>query len=714
MRLERLESRRLFAGEPGVLADLQVDANRDGRIDAADELNEHRWTPGRGAIVLPNLDRDNTTTGAPDNWSGGSFNGRAAAPNNVIDNAADLADIGLIRLAKLKTQDAYNYTLVVRILKAPTADEAAWFKRTGADDRVRLFLPGKQDGPDSLPEPSDSAAIGRGIGTTIRFRAEPEAVNEYSIFDVAGDGGYFFGIEGIRPGAVVRVQATLYWTPAIADGEPLPPELINQDVVAIKVAPFTLQGNRQRAAKVIVEDLNAQPTPFDNAAVRDKLASLFGDDVIESHNGDFWQQDGYEIGYVQAPYGQMNVVLELPRARLALSDPNLSMRKFVRGSLLGPGVGVSIDLASYPIGDNSSLGGDIDTLFKPGTGAAAPGPLLMSNMPGYMRDFFDAQGVNKPIDLPLEWLGVNHVDEVVQQAPGGKVIVADPDTAWALLLWAAKVDPNVRLHPGMNGNETLPDYTSDGIRATDLLNDERLRRQNLVYAQQTGKLATVREKLRAALGLTDDVTRPSRRATNKGNVTLARGGAFASMLGDVERTFEARFTGSDAYELRYRDAGGAWSQWYAGSKSADTVFVEARAFILKEYWSGTAQAGDAFIYRTVPDATLIKMPQLFASPGLLADPSDPVNPILAPFSVNHINALVDGPTVVTGRAFGPKVAWRDATRRDLLQDCVEATFTRAGYTAVEMVDSTTYHNAGGNVHCGTNAIREIPAGSWWA
>jgi hypothetical protein len=274
MQFESLESRRLFAGEPGVLADLQVDANRDGRLDAADDAGEDRWTPGRGAIVLPNLDRDNTTTGAPDNWSGGAFNGRPAAPNNVIDNAADLADIGLVRLAKLKTLDAYNYTLTLRVRRP--ASDPAWFAGAAATDRVRLFLPGKADGSgNTVPQPGDVAAIGRGLGDTIRFTAEPVALNEYSIFDLAagqdgGDGGYVFGIEGIRPGAVVRIEATLDWTPAIADGEPPPPERINRDVVELKVAPFTLLDHRQRAKKVIVEDLNRIPG-FDNAELRAQL-----------------------------------------------------------------------------------------------------------------------------------------------------------------------------------------------------------------------------------------------------------------------------------------------------------------------------------------------------------------------------------------------------------------------------------------------------------
>ena len=39
-------------------------------------------------------------------------------------------------------------------------------------------------------------------------------------------------------------------------------------------------------------------------------------------------------------------------------------------------------------------------------------------MPQPMKDFFAAQGVNPLLDLKLDdWLGVAHVDEVVQLAP---------------------------------------------------------------------------------------------------------------------------------------------------------------------------------------------------------------------------------------------------------------------------------------------------------
>ena len=715
MQIESLERRQLFAGDFGIVADLQVDANRDGKIDALDSIDEEVWTPGRGAIILPNLDRDNTATGAPDNWSGGNYNGKPIAPNLIIDNAADLKDIGLIRLNKLNTDAPYNYTLVLRVVR-PSSDPT-WFKNTNAYDRIRLFLPGTADGKgNTVLAAGDAAAIGGGIANTIIFKDAPNALNEYAIQDLAGSGGFFIGIEGITPGAVVQVQATLWYTPAVTDGAPPPPELINRDVVELKVAPFTLQDNRAAVKKVIVENLNDHPVGFDNAAVRAKLKELFGSKVIESTNGDFWQQDGYEIGYVQAPYGSMNVVLELPRAQLQFGNPGVSMRTFVRGSLLGPGVGVALDVAYQPIVDNSSLGGDIERLFKPGSTPGDPGFLLMSNMPQYLRDFFDAEGVTKSIDLPLDWLSVNHVDEVIQQTQTGKVLVADPDLAWALLLWAAKVDPNVRMHPGMNGNEFVPGYTPDGLKVTQLLGDTRLRFQNLVFLRQPGKLPTVRDKVRDALGLTEELTWPVKAATNKGDAKLTRGGAFTQLLGNVERTFEVRFLDADAYQLRFRDAGSTWSKWYGGKKSADTVFIEARAFLLKNYWTGAAQAGDTFTFKTVPNATLVRMPQLFATGGLLLDPTTPPPEplILVPFTVNHINSLADRGLVVTGKAFGPKIAWKDSTKRDLLEDYVVATFKKSGYSRVELVDSTTYHNNGGSLHCGTNAIREIPLDEWWA
>src|SRR5688500_4271117 len=113
IEFESLESRRLFNLDFTMPpTDLLVDTNRDGVISSLDNLNEGTWTSGKtgnGAVFLPNFDKDNTATGgAPDNWTGGVWNGRPVAPNHVIDNAADLADIGRLRMRMLNTDASYE------------------------------------------------------------------------------------------------------------------------------------------------------------------------------------------------------------------------------------------------------------------------------------------------------------------------------------------------------------------------------------------------------------------------------------------------------------------------------------------------------------------------------------------------------------------------------------------------------------------------------
>lgn len=708
MLFESFEARRLMAAAPGLFADLLADTDRNNVIDSRDNDREDAWTTGqggRGAIILPNFDRDNTTTNAPDNWTGGNFNGKPVAPNNVIDNAADLADIGRLRLNKLNTDAGYEYAVIVRLL-GPKND-SAWFKNTAAADRVRIFMPSKTSGADTVPQAGDVAVIGPGLGDTVRFTNNPTGPNDYSINDLVGTGGFYFGIEGLKPGAGVRVEVTLMYTPIGTDGPPPPAELVNKDVVELKVAPFVLSDNRQRATGVIVDDLT--PYGLDNSAIQKTLKSVFGSKVITANSGDLWQQDGYEIGYVKAPYGAMPTVLELPRARDYFFSGTSNMRSFVRGTLLKAGVGVSLDVSGLPVGNSSSYGGDIESVAKPGS--KSPGLLLLSNMPAELKNFFAAQGVNKALDLPLDWLAVNHVDEIVQMTPQGKLIVADPDLAWALLIWASKLDPNVRMHQGMNGNQYFPE-TVDGVKASALLASTTLRYQNLDYAQRSTSLRGVTKALKAALGLQEEVTSPVKTA-GSGTVTLARAGVFTQLLGGKPREFTVKFTSATDYVIRFRE-NGVWSAWFNGSKTRDEVFPTAKAFILKNYWAGTAKAGDAFTFKTRTDANLLKMPVLFGAPGVLQQSLIlPGTLQLLPFSEDHVNSLVDGNTVVTGKAFGPKVKWNGTAATDLFQDYATATFKGGGYTNVVFTDARVYHDSSGSVHCATNTIRALPTDDWW-
>jgi protein-arginine deiminase len=88
---------------------------------------------------------------------------------------------------------------------------------------------------------------------------------------------------------------------------------------------------------------------------------------------------------------------------------------------------------------------------------------------------------------------------------------------------------------------------------------------------------------------------------------------------------------------------------------------------------------------------------------------------LAPFSSNHINALVaDNATVISPKAFGPKVNYNGSGNRDLFEDYATGAYRAAGYRTIVFTDARLYHDAGGSLHCGTNVIRAAPADAkWW-
>ncbi|MFT3788175.1 MAG: protein-arginine deiminase family protein [Tepidisphaeraceae bacterium] len=373
--LESFELRRLMAFDnvPVPVVDLRVDSNRDGRITADDNRVEMSGDRRSGALVLPNLDRDNTATPAPDNWTGGNWLGRNIPANNVIDNAADLLDLGRLRVQKLGFMDSsFSYEATLRLLK-PTSD-AAYYKTTSAQDRVRVFMPTVTSSRNRLlPQPGDAMLIGPGTTDTVRFVYEPKAPNEFPISMLAGDGYVEFAVEGLKLGAQVRAEWTVTYGPVIigfaSDGGIEAPRETIRDEALIRVAPFVLSSNTDRVSSakgsVWVEKGFDPPA---NRQMRDSFNALFGDRFVESDAVDLWTQDGVEVGYAKTPTAQINIVLELPRALIDYAPGG--QRRWVRQNLLRNGVGIAPDVALS--GDNpNSYGGDIEAIPRRPTRAAA-------------------------------------------------------------------------------------------------------------------------------------------------------------------------------------------------------------------------------------------------------------------------------------------------------------------------------------------------------
>ena len=82
---------------------------------------------------------------------------------------------------------------------------------------MRVFFPSKLQNGNLVPQVGDTAVLGPGLGDTLRFNINPIATNDTDIYQLDGSGYLEFGIEGIRAGAQVRIQATVEFVPFVVD-----------------------------------------------------------------------------------------------------------------------------------------------------------------------------------------------------------------------------------------------------------------------------------------------------------------------------------------------------------------------------------------------------------------------------------------------------------------------------------------------------------------
>jgi hypothetical protein len=681
-----------------VLVDLDVDSNRDNKIDDADEKDEDKWESGAGksgAVILPNLDKDGTGP-APDNWSGvedWDGDGAIDPANTTIDGNGDIDDIGPL-WAKMFGLPTLPDRLAISLKVAVVADEDFYFEPVAANRRVRILLPSQADGTDIKVQAGDEEIIGPSTADAVQFVKTPSGTGQRAFDIFKGTGTVRFGIEGIEQGAMVDITLT------VTSGD----EEVGRDVVRVKVAPFVLNDHRNNVAGGTA----AAPTVFvtnlgdDNTELRETaLPDAFADSVGEAAIVDPWQQDGYEIGYAQAPYAQIPVVLELPRSR-----QGLGLSRYVRTTLLRKDVGVNIRIPGETV-ETQDSGGNFESIPKAGGG---PGYFFHGrSMTKPHVDFFRAQRVNDERKVNTDWLRVGHVDEVVSLAPSGdRVMVADPDSAWSLLVWANKLDPTVRMLTGMNG-----DGGGDGVAVADVLGDAALRAWNFSTVMAAENLPAIREDVAMAIGVSPPETKPKAAPTNTGTTQLDKGGGLVGLFPNANvRNYEIRFTDATNYEFRYQEAGGDWSAPAVGRRDRDEVFADARAFILNHYWSGGAPAaGDAFTFAAAPGAKMIEVPVLFQA----AWDDRALRFKSLAYTTNFINSLVSGTTVVTGKGYGPSVNWSGAGISDIFEGYTTGTFKLAGMDEGKIVraDGRYYHNGQGFIHCGTNVIRDIPSDKWW-
>jgi protein-arginine deiminase len=76
---------------------------------------------------------------------------------------------------------------------------------------------------------------------------------------------------------------------------------------------------------------------------------------------------------------------------------------------------------------------------------------------------------------------------------------------------------------------------------------------------------------------------------------------------------------------------------------------------------------------------------------------------------NLVNLLVCGERLVVAKPFGP----REPNQTDVFEEYVEDSVETIGLDARFVDDWDTYHTWIGEIHCGTNVKRSVPATKWW-
>jgi hypothetical protein len=704
--------------------DLDVDANRDGLVDERD-VDEDSWTLGavaRGAIVLANSDDDDGDH-LPDNWTGGDFDylaGEEAADErvNAFPDEQDLAPLLLHKPGLAAFPPGAR--IVLRVVR-PAQDEPT-YAATAPQDRVRIFLPSRSIGNDLVVQAGDHAVIGPEAGDAVEFVAAPGPLQR-DIALLAGQGALRYGVEGLRYNALVDIIVEAWHGPV----------RLGQDRVRMRVAPFLLADSSQPVSRepglrsVYVEDLGAA-----NEALRATLRGVYGaEHLAETNVLDRWQQDGYEIGYSQAPYGAMWVVLGLPRGEMAFKatvygavEPVLmlpgsrtafepyrmsNLNHFARQHLLSPGVGLIADFQGIGF-TGAEAGGNLEAIPGPSE-AGHPGRYLYgSQMRPEIINFLEAQGLRRGMPVDTSLLAVGHVDELLSYCSDGvHVLVVDPEVAWALLLIANNLDPRAEMLQGMlpnaTGSTTVGQVVSGALPvAAGALST---RDYNLRTIMAPDRLPA----LWAALGIGSAASTPVADASNRGMAVLSRAGGLVGFMppesiraGRV-RTFAIAFQDTQRYTLAYRDDGS--DRWLAdgdGAIDEDVVSTSRTAFVFANGWQGGApQAGDRFTFTVDPTIPWVHIPVLYRDGGEGEGIA---------LTGNHVNALVDGETIITARAHGPLVDLGEGPV-DILAYYVARELERAGYRQIVFVDDLAYHSESGSVHCATNVFRELPDTSWW-
>jgi protein-arginine deiminase len=437
------------------------------------------------------------------------------------------------------------------------------------------------------------------------------------------------------------------------------------DTVTLRVAPLLTHHHLQNTQQVMVTKLpgnDPATQPYrqfvKNLEKEVRQAGITQPLVTFDEYGDIWTQDFVEPAYVSmtGSNGRRQVMRVMLRSAQPDRDAGRELFEKVRGRDVGV-VQVSGVRGSEEWTLNSM--GNLETVppYTHGGRSFPAGRVIMgyrkdtgSRPAQAMRTLLKSQGLQDPLLLDTSWLGVGHVDEFVQFLPAGT------PRGWRI----GVADPE-------SGLRLLRDAQRDGHGGTNMFSVPRL-----------GNGPVPKETIDQALAsrhLVADNTMAAERIEANLAVLKRETGVTDDEIVRVPALYtrEAEVSAEDGQDLpvpRLTRMGGG------------TPLVDTLGKYGQQKW--LTQGGKAS-----------------------AAPADPavMTSAYVPGAVNGI--LLSRDRYLAPRQWGPVIGGKD-----VFTQAVTAAYTRAGLKVSYIDDWYTYHLGMGEVHCGTNTLRDAST-AWW-
>ncbi|WP_031480007.1 protein-arginine deiminase domain-containing protein [Streptomyces bicolor] len=435
------------------------------------------------------------------------------------------------------------------------------------------------------------------------------------------------------------------------------------DTVTLRVAPLLTHHHLQNTQAVMVTKLPGN-SPADqpyrqfvkNLETEVRRAGITKPLVTFDKYGDIWAQDFVEPAYVSmtGPGGRRQAM----RVMLRSAQPDREAGRELFEKLRGRDVGV-VQVSGVRDSEEHTLNstGNLETIppYTHGGRSFPAGRVIMgqrkdtgSKPAQAMRTLLKSQGLQDPLLLDTSWLGVGHVDEFVQFLP------ADTPRGWRI----GVADPRA-------GLKLLQDAQRDGHGRTRMFSVPGL-------GGEPAPKETIDQALASRHFVADNTMAAQRIEAN--------------------------------LDILKRETG-----------VTDAEIVRVPALYTREAEMSAADGQDVPVPRLTRmggDPALVKSLDKYGQQKWLDQGRGAPGARAAVRTSAYVPGAVNGVLLARDRYLAPRQWGPVIGGKDIFTQAVTAVYTRAGLKVSYIDDWYTYHLGMGEVHCGTNTLRDASA-AWW-